>query len=170
MSRIIRDGAVVTDNWQILQLAEGDEPSSLTLPGDPVIFPLALWLAQREAILARNQDFGLWLAGGEDLEAIAHDFALFKIIAIEFPKFADGRGYSTARLLRSRWGYAGELRAIGEVLHDQLFYMQRVGFNSFALTAGKNIDLALASAFSTFSESYQTAVDKKQPLFRRRSA
>ena len=79
----------------------------------------------------------------------------------------DGRGYSIARLLRERYGFKGEIRAIGDVLQDQLFPMKRVGFNAYALPEGKNLDKALAS-LRVFSETYQAAVDQPQPLFRRR--
>ena len=81
----------------------------------------------------------------------------------------DGRGYSTARLLRERYGYQGEIRAIGDVLQDQLFLMARCGFDAFALRADKSIEKALA-AFETFKAPYQAAVDQPQPLFRRRAA
>ena len=88
---------------------------------------------------------------------------------MNFPKFTDGRGYSTARLLRERYGYTGELRAIGDVLHDQLFYMARCGFDAFALKDGKDVAKAV-NAFETFMTPYQAAVDQPQPLFRRRAA
>ncbi len=170
MARIIKQGAILDDNWQILALAEGESADSVALPAGAVIFPLPVWQAQREAILARGVPFGLWLDSSEGPEAIASDFGHFALIAINFPKFVDGRGYSTARLLRSRFGWMGELRAIGDVLHDQLFYMKRCGFDSFALKAGKDIDGALAKAFTTWNENYQAAVDQKQPLFRRSAA
>jgi uncharacterized protein (DUF934 family) len=88
---------------------------------------------------------------------------------VNFPKFADGRGYSTARLLRERYGYHGEIRAIGDVLHDQLFFMKRCGFDAYAVRADKDIEAALAG-FDDFSDAYQAAVDQPQPLFRRRAA
>ncbi len=170
MARIIKQGALVDDPWQILALNEGDLAETVPLPTGPVIFPFDVWQAQREAVLARDIPFGLWLDSHQGPEEIAVDFGHFALIAINFPKFVDGRGYSTARLLRSRFGWMGELRAIGDVLHDQLFYMKRCGFNSFALKAGKDIDGALATAFTTWQDNYQAAVDQKQPLFRRSAA
>lgn len=86
-----------------------------------------------------------------------------------FPQFTDGRGYSTARLLRERYGWWGELRAIGDVQRDQLFYLSRVGFDAFELNDGIDLQSAL-SAFADFSEAYQTSVERLLPLFRRRSA
>jgi uncharacterized protein (DUF934 family) len=88
------------------------------------------------------------------------------VVAVDFPKFADGRGYSIAYNLRARLGYTGELRAIGDVLRDQLFYMQRVGFDAFAVRADKNIHDAL-KGLTDFSETYQSSWDQKNPLFRR---
>jgi uncharacterized protein (DUF934 family) len=85
---------------------------------------------------------------------------------VDFPKFTDGRGYSIAYNLRARLGYTGELRAIGDVLRDQLFYMQRVGFDAFAVRADKNIHDAV-KGLTDFSEKYQTSWDEKNPLFRR---
>jgi len=90
----------------------------------------------------------------------------FALIAINFPKFADGRGYTIAQQLRVRFGYRGELRAIGDVLRDQLFFMQRVGFDAFAVRADKDVESAINS-LSDFSVRYQASVDEAQPLFRR---
>ncbi|MGA9665176.1 MAG: DUF934 domain-containing protein, partial [Gallionella sp.] len=90
----------------------------------------------------------------------------FSVIAVDFPKFADGRGYSIARLLRTRLGYRGELRAIGDVLRDQMFYMQRVGFDAFAARTDKDIGDA-RRGLSDFTFSYQASSDERLPLFRR---
>jgi uncharacterized protein (DUF934 family) len=106
------------------------------------------------------------LASDERAEALKDDLSAFPLIAIDFPTFADGRGYSIAYQLRTRLGYAGELRAIGDVLRDQLFYMARVGFNAFATREDRSIEDAL-KGLTDFSETYQTAWDQKTPLFRR---
>jgi uncharacterized protein (DUF934 family) len=90
------------------------------------------------------------------------------MIAVNFPQFADGRGYSIARLLRERYQWRGELRAIGDVLRDQLFYLSSCGFDAFELRAGQDPRAALA-AFNDFSDAYQSSVERPQPLFRRRS-
>ena len=92
-----------------------------------------------------------------------------KVIAIEFRTFNDGRGYSTARLLRERYGWRGELRAVGDVLRDQIFYLARCGFDAFELQDGQDVDAVLA-AFNDFSERYQASVDQPLPLFRRRES
>lgn len=168
MSRIIKDACIVDDAWQILRLADGQMPADVSVPTGPVIVPLAVWQAQRAA-LADRHDVGVWLDSHEGPEAIAPDLAQFGVVAVNFPKFADGRGYSTARLLRERYGYAGELRAIGDVLQDQLYFLRRCGFDAYAVRADKDIEAALAG-LRTFSDAYQAAVDQPVPLFRRRSA
>ena len=166
---LIKNRAVVADHWQTLELAEGDDPATLALPAGQVLFPLAVWLARRTDILARDTAPGLLMQGNEDPAPVLDDLSRFAVIAIHFPKFVDGRGYSLATLLRQRHGYTGELRAVGDVLHDQLFFMQRVGFDAFALKDGKSVDLALAGAFSAFGDTYQAATDQPQPAFRRRA-
>jgi uncharacterized protein (DUF934 family) len=110
---------------------------------------------------------GVWLDSHEDPEALADDLDRLSLVAVNFPKFTDGRGYSIARLLRERYHYQGEIRAIGDVLQDQLFYMQRCGIDAYALRADKDIEKALAG-LSVFSETYQAAVDQSEPLFLRR--
>ena len=169
MFKIIKNGQIVDDAWQVLTLAEGETADSVALPAAPALLPLAVWLARRDEILARAGEFGVWLDSDEGPEAIAGDLAQLALIGVNFPKFADGRGYSTARLLRERYHYRGEIRAIGDVLHDQLFYMKRCGIDAFAVRADKDIEAALAGLHD-FSESYQAAVDQPQPLFRRRAA
>ncbi|MFZ2269601.1 MAG: DUF934 domain-containing protein [Azonexus sp.] len=167
MAQLIKNGALVADDWQTLILGEGETPEAVVLPVGPVIFPLAVWQARKDEILARQQPVGLLLKGSDRVEEIAGEVAHFTVIAIDFPKFVDGRGYSLASLLRQRYAYTGELRAVGDVLHDQLFYLQRVGFDAFALKDGKNAEQALASAFATFSDGYQGSTSQPQPRFRR---
>ena len=159
---LIRNRAIATDSWQPL------DQGALPATGD-VIVPLAVWLAERERLLARDGRVGVLLQPNDDPSWLADDVAQFDLIAVNFPAFTDGRGYSTARLLRERHGYRGELRAVGDIQRDQLFYLHRVGFDAFLLKADADVDDALA-AFDDFSESYQAAVDQPSPLFRRRAA
>jgi uncharacterized protein (DUF934 family) len=168
MAVLIRQRRVVADSWRLLK--RGPDGALPALPGSgDVIVPLALWLERRHDLLAYPDRLGVWLDSHEDPAAIAPDLARFAVVAVSFPKFGDGRGYSIARLLRERHGYAGELRAIGEVARDLLFYMAACGFDAFALRAGEDVDEAIA-AFSDFSESYQASVTRPEPLFRRRLA
>jgi len=105
----------------------------------------------------------------DDLAALADRIGALRVIAVNFPKFGDGRGYSIARLLRERYGYKGELRAVGVVARDQLRHMAQCGFDSFLLRDGEDVQAALA-AFDDFSEAYQASAAQPVPLFRRRGA
>ena len=165
MQRLIKNGAVVNDSWHVL-----DKDATLDgLPNsDSIIVPLALWLEHSHALKARDGGLGVWLDSDEEVESIAGDLDQFQVIALNFPVFSDGRNYSNARLLRDRYQYQGEVRAIGDVLRDQLFFMQRCGFDAFALRADRKAEEALDS-LKDFSNCYQAATDQPLPLFRRRA-
>lgn len=162
---IIKNNAIVSDDWTILRLNESETPESVVVPAGKIIVPLKVWQVQRDR-LQNHAELGVWLASNERPEELKGEVERFSVIAIDFPKFADGRGYSIAYNLRARLGYAGELRAIGDVLRDQMFYMQRVGFDTFAPRPDKDIQDAL-KGLTDFSESYQISLDQKLPLFRR---
>ena len=104
----------------------------------------------------------------DDPASVVEQLAGVSRVEVNFPKFGDGRGFSIARLLRERYGYRGELRAVGHITRDHLFFMESVGFDAFALREGEDAHEALA-AFSDFSESYQASPARPQPLFRRRA-
>jgi len=130
-------------------------------------------LIRRGAIASLSAPEGagavLRLEAHEDPAAHAHRLASVARIEVHFPKFGDGRGYSIARLLRERHGYRGELRAVGDVARDNLYFMAQCGFDAFELRAGEDAQEAL-SAFHDFSEAYQASAARPQPLFRRRRA
>ena len=109
----------------------------------------------------------LTLEPDDDPALVAGALGAARIIALRFPRFGDGRAYSIARLLRERYGYKGELRAVGEVGRDHLYYMAQCGFDAFELRAGEDPQEALA-AFGDFSTSYQSTTAEPLPLFRRR--
>lgn len=163
--QIIKGRAVIDDDWSVLRLEENDTAENVAVPSGKIIVPLTVWLAQREALAARAE-IGVWLAPDERAEAIKDDLGRFAVIAVDFPKFTDGRGYSTAFNLRRRLGWTGELRAIGDVLRDQLFQMQRCGFDAYATRQDRSIHDAL-KGLTVFSETYQASVDNPVPLFRR---
>lgn len=163
--KIIKNKQIVEDGWNVLRKAENEPAQNVAVAAGRVIVPLAVWQAQRETLKDRAE-LGVWLASDERPEALQDDLARFSVIAVDFPKFADGRGYTIAYLLRERMGYKGELRAIGDVLRDQLYYMQRVGFDAFAVREDKDISDAI-KALSDYSEVYQASSDQPQPLFRR---
>lgn len=169
MTKIIKNDQIVDDAWNILTLAEGETVESVELPDEPTLLPLTVWLARKDEILACQKQVGVWLDSSEDPQALAADLEQLALIGVNFPTFTDGRGYSIARLLRERYAYRNEIRAIGDVLHDQLFFMKRCGIDAYAVRADKDIEAAL-SGLRDFSETYQAAVDQPQPLFRRRNA
>jgi len=151
MFKLIRNGRVVVDEWKTLTLAEGDTPQSVRLPVGPVLVPLSVWQARRTELIHREYEhgwpLGVWLAAEEGPESIGHDIDDFTVIAVEFDKFTDGKSYTTARLLRERYGYKGELRAIGDVPRDRLTYQHQVGFDAFAVHGNQKIGAILTGAF-----------------------
>ena len=167
MATLIKERRIVSDNWRLLERGPSGELPEIPAKGD-VVTPLALWLSRREDLLARPGNPGVWLDADEDPGSIAGDLDCFALVAVKFPKFADGRGYSIARLLRERHGYKGELRAIGDVLHDHLYFMEQCGFDAFALRDDQDAGEAL-SVFTTFNDGYQTSVLRPIPFFRRRA-
>lgn len=169
MPRIIKNDRVVEDDWRFFQLPAVETADTVVLTDEPTLWPLRVWLARRDEIIARQRHPGVWLDADEDPQTLAADIDLLAIIGVHFPKFTDGRGYSIARLLRERHQYRGEIRALGDVLHDQLFFMRRCGIDAYALRADKDIDKAL-TGLRVFTDSYQAAVDSPLPLFARRLA
>jgi uncharacterized protein (DUF934 family) len=166
MAQIIKVRSIVNDDWQLLRV-EDVQTSGVPATGK-VIVPLATWQEQKEALLARG-DVAVWLEAGEEPELIATDLDKLPLVAINFPVFRDGRGYSYARELRQRYGYKGEVRAIGDVLQDQLFYMWRCGFDAFAVREDRDIHEAL-NGLNGFSVTYQGDVHIPEPIYHRRPA
>jgi uncharacterized protein (DUF934 family) len=157
---LLKGGAVIDDRWR--RLAD-DDP----LPGtDAVIVTLARWRADR-ALAGRNGPLGLALKSSEPVQPLANEIHHFELVALEFPKFTDGRAYSQARILRERLGFAGELRATGQVLLDQLLFMQRCGFDAFEIAKGAASGDPVAAwqkAIRSFSVFYQPAADGREPV------
>lgn len=158
--QIIKNREIVEDNWLHL-----DDDAEL-VSGD-ITVTLARWQSEHESLVQHEGQLGLRLSGNDPLEEIIPDLAKFSLIVLIFPAFVDGRCYSFARLLRDRYGYKGEIRAQGDILYDQLFYMTQCGITSFEMANADDLSLALA-AFDDFTESYQTTVLKPEPLYRRR--
>lgn len=161
MPKLIKDRAIADDEYTFVEVAED---GSLTLPAAPVLVKLATWTNHRDALLAHPYKKGVQLASEELVDTIENDIAHFELIAIEFPIFTVGRGYSTAHALRGRLGYKGELRAVGDIFKDTMFYQQRCGFNAFVLKEGKSIDDALKGLL-TFTRPYQGSAENPRPLF-----
>lgn len=156
------DGTWHDDEWTIVR-PEADTGRDTIAPIAGDVLPLARFLA-----LAPEQrsGIGVWLAPADDPLVLAGQIAATRLVAVDFPNFKDGRGYSTATLLRTRLKYAGELRAIGDVLVDQLAYLRRVGFSAFALRADQSAGHAVA-LLAGFSDAYQRSTAQPEPLFRR---
>ena len=163
--QMIQNKAVVGDDWRVLRLQAGDNADNVEISHGKVIVPLGVWLAQKATLRLRT-DLGVWLGCDETLAELGSEPNRFAVIAIHFPIFSDGRGYSLAYQLRAHFGYRGQLRAIGDVLRDQMFYLQRVGFDAFTPRPDRNIHDAL-QGLNDFSERYQASWDEPLPLSRR---
>ncbi len=183
MAKIIQlqqDGAtvapvIVDDAWTVLrgtaeQPLTDEQIAAAAQSQDAVLFPLSVWKAN-EALLAGRDAArtGVWLAPEDEPGDAEAYFARVALVAVDFPVFRDGRGFSTAYLLRTRYHWKGQLRAVGDVLRDQLNFMKRCGFDAFAVRADKNIDDAI-KGFTEFTVTYQASVDEPLPLFRRARA
>lgn len=165
-NKLIKDGKAQPDSWHLLNNEVTVEALG-ELENQDIIVPMAFWLAESAAIKNRSGQTGVWLNSHELPAALAGDIQSIPLIALNFPDFKDGRAFSSARELRQRMAYTGEIRAIGDVLRDQLFFMHRCGFNAFVLREDQDMEAALA-AFSDFHNAYQPAIDQPLPLFRRR--
>ncbi|MBK1871647.1 MULTISPECIES: DUF934 domain-containing protein [unclassified Marinobacter] len=164
---IFRDGSIRQNQWNVVQRPENGE--ALDIPTQQrVLIPADLWVENRERFIG-NDDVGAWLDSHDEPEILADYVNDLPMIAVNFPKFSDGRGYSSARLLRERFGFKNELRAIGDVLLDQLQFMKRCGFDTYELRPDKDIRKA-ARCLNFFSQGYQAATDTDMPLFRRRAS
>jgi uncharacterized protein (DUF934 family) len=158
---IIKDRSVVTDPYRWVP-----DQTSLPQPSEDVIVSWGRYQAERDALRARTGRVGVSVPGDIDPHALADDLDALSLIAIELPKFTDGRAFSNGRLLRERLGFTGEIRAVGHFIRDQIFYLSRLGFDAFQLPEGRDPHDALA-AFDELSVQYQPALDHSQPSFRR---
>ncbi|MBL8483365.1 MAG: DUF934 domain-containing protein [Rhodocyclaceae bacterium] len=193
---LLADGSVIADDWVWLRLPESAEPQKKSagkvvlfrLTGDSaapaevvagvaipasgrVLLPLTIWLARKDELAPRLAagEIGVWLDSFEEPQALVDSLAdinTLPVIGLNFPRFIDGRAFSVAFLLRNRYGYRGQLRALGDVLRDQLFFLRRVGFDAYAVRADLDIRAAAAS-LADFPEVYQSSTDQPLPLFRR---
>jgi uncharacterized protein (DUF934 family) len=153
---LIKGGALVDDAW----VGVGDDEP---LPAEgPVVVSLRRWQAERDVLRRRNAPVGVRLGSAEPAKEIAADLDRLELVAIEFPTFRDGRGFSTARLLRERYGFKGELRATGNVFRDQFLFMHRCGFDAYEVADAREAD-AFAAALASFSVVYQRTGDGRVP-------
>ncbi len=167
MRNIIVNGELASDHWITVHPCDQgkvDVPES----GD-ILVSLDTWNDHKEALSTHNGKTGLLVNGDTEPSEFASDLNKFDVIAVHFPQFADGRGYSLARILRERYNYTGELRAVGDVLRDQLFYLHRCGFNAFVIREDRDVEDAL-NAFKDFTVTYQADVHEDRPIYHRRPA
>lgn len=149
---LIKNNALVDDPFVDVSHAEGIPESGA------IIVSLEQWQSQREQLLARGAPLGIRLRSDQTPALIVDDLPHFALVALEFPKFRDGRAYSYARLLRERYGFKGELRAVGDVLMEQLLFMLRVGFDAFEVHEKDPLE-AYRTAVGEFSVWYQPTAD-----------
>ena len=196
MSNLIRNNAIVENEWTTVTLPAGEEtvrkqagkvvmfkltgeqtctPEQIAATVIPengkVIVPLAVWQARKDELTPRlaKGELGLWLATHEVLQSLidaVDDINRLPIIAVHVERFADGRIFSIGNLLRTRYGYRNELRAFGDVLRDQLFFLKRCGYDSYQIRADRSAADAL-TGLQDFSQPYQGAVDESMPVWRR---
>ncbi len=153
---LIRGHQLIDNPWHVV------EPDQQSLPEDeaPLLVPIAMWLQHQDALRARSQPVGVLIQPHEDPYALLQEGVFqgagLSTIAINFPAYTDGRGFSIAQMLRNELHWEGELRAVGDVLIDTIFYLARCGFDSFLVKPGHDPEKALA-AFKTFTVAYQRA-------------
>lgn len=166
MSKLIKDGQLIPNRWTILREASGPEVLKVLL-GKNLIVPLQFWKSYQGEIQNFAGSVTIWLNSDESAAEIGSQMHSLPLIALNYPVFSDGRSYSNARALRQQYGYKGEVRAIGDVLRDQLFYMSQCGFDSFDLRQDQDENLCL-QAFNDFKTSYTATITEPLPLFQRR--
>jgi len=196
MSNLILNNQIAADDWTLVELPKVDQEvrmqagkvvmfkltgedtttaeqiANTVIPASgKVLVPLSVYLARKNELASRvaNKELGIWLATHEVLEHLADaepDLNVFPLIAVFVERFADGRIFSVGNLLRTRYGFKNTLRAFGDVLRDQLFFLKRSGFDSYLIRADRNAEDALHS-LKDFTQPYQGAVDNAQPVWRR---
>jgi uncharacterized protein (DUF934 family) len=160
---LIKNGELATSSFVDVSAAEAIPPAG------PVIVSLEQWQAHRDDLLKRGTPLGIKMHSDQPPELIAPDLQHFAVVALEFPKFRDGRAYSYARLLRERYKFTGELRAVGEVLLEQLFFMLRTGFDAFDVQGADPLK-DYRTALADFSVWYQPAADGRPTAMQLRRA
>jgi uncharacterized protein (DUF934 family) len=155
-TRLIKDGAFIEDHYVTL----GDDDPQ---PANGTIVSLARFEKERDALVARNAPLGVRLKSDESPERLGEDLDRLSVVVLEFPKFRDGRAFSWARMLRTRLGFKGEIRATGHFLYDQLAFMTRVGFDAFEVRENFTVE-EFARAMGEMTYVYQPSVDGRRTI------
>ena len=162
MTKLIKSGAYAQDTYA--RVAD-----DAVLPEGPVLVSLARFQKERDALLARNTPVGVRLQSSDNPETLGADVHHFALIALEFPKFRDGRAFSWARMLRTRLGYTGEIRAVGDFLFDQVNYQHRVGFDAWEVPDHFTIEM-FNRALTEMTNVYQPSTDGRTTIRQLRAA
>lgn len=161
---ILRNGELAGDDWTVIEDGHAEIES-----GGKVIVTLARWRAEREALLSRHAAVGVLVPNTADIEAVYPEIGDRPVLALQFPAFADGRALSQAVVLRKRLGFAGELRAVGDVIRDLVFWLGRCGFDSIVPRKDQSLE-ACREALREITVAYQAAADEHTPIWIRRRA
>ncbi len=153
---LIRDGRLVEDHWTTV----GDEGE---VPPGPAIVPYRRWAAERVTLLCRNEPLGVRLAPDEPPGLLGEDLTRLSLVALEFPTFTDGRAFTQARLLRERYRFRGEIRAVGRPIADQYPFLLRCGFDTVEVPPGAS-PLPWLAAAGSISVVFQPAADRRKPV------
>ena len=156
MTKLLRHGAFAADSYQ-------PAADDAALPDGAVLVSLSRFRQDREALLARNTPIGVKLQSHENPELLGDDVNRLSLVALEFPKFRDGRAFSWARLLRTRLGFKGEVRAVGDFLYDQVSYQHRVGFDAWEVPDHFTIEM-FNRALGEMTNVYQPSTDGKKTI------
>ncbi|MDB5447889.1 MAG: hypothetical protein JWQ97_3206 [Phenylobacterium sp.] len=160
----LQGGRMVLANDAFTDVADDQD-----LPPGDVIISLARFQADGDRLLGEGRSVGVRLETGEEVEALAYDLPRIALVALSFPKFRDGRHYSNARVLRERYGYRGEIRAVGDVLREQALFMARCGIDAFEPADGSSPE-QWEQVTRRFRHVYQRAADGREPAFAERGA
>lgn len=148
--QLIKDQQIIDDSWSYVaddaELKDGDTSVSL-----------ARWKKDKQQLLKANGRKGVRIGPADSIEDIAADLKDLQLIELDFPAFADGRMFSHAWLLRGRYNYQGEIRATGQFMRDQVYYLSRVGVNAFSFEKAEDLPIAL-SALNDFTINYQKSI------------
>ena len=156
MTKLIKSGAYAQDSF--VPVAD-----DATLPDGAVLVSLARFQKERDTLLARNTPIGVKLASDQNPQVLADDISRLSLVALEFPKFRDGRAFSWARILRTRLGFTGEIRAVGDFLYDQVNYQHRVGFDAWEVPDHFTLEM-FQKALSEMTDVYQPSADGKKTI------
>jgi uncharacterized protein (DUF934 family) len=162
VTKLIKSGAYAQDNF--VPVAD-----DATLPDGAVLVSLARFQKDRDALLARNTPIGVKLASDQNPQVLADDLSRLSLVALEFPKFRDGRAFSWARILRTRLGFTGEIRAVGDFLFDQVNYQHRVGFDAWEVPDHFTVEM-FHKALNEMTDVYQPSADGKKTIRELRAA